>query len=418
MEDFRPIEPAQHILEIEYAVRGPLEDIAIELEASGRQVIHLNIGDPARFSTHKVPRELIQILTEKLETGECSPYGDSMGNPLIRKVIAENIRRDIKGVNGNPVSKDDIFIGSGSSELISFCIEVILNPGDGMLIPDPGYPLYEALIRKVHGKPQFYSLDEAKQWSISMESLEEKVDNKTKAIVVINPNNPTGRNYKKEQLQMIRGFADRHGLMMLSDEVYSHLNYDSKRHVHLATLKGDYPVITFFSLSKNYLAPGFRVGWMVRTDPNNLTEKYWKEMRKPASIRLCSSTLMQYAIIPALTNRNTLKHTLKSSTKDTFTNALRRNAELTYRMLNNREAGISCIEPEAGFYAFPKIELPEGKTDFDFAKSLLLETGVYVNNGSGFGPSGAGHIRVVFLPEFDVLKEAYRRLIEFKKEYR
>lgn len=423
MEDLRPIEPAQHILEIDYAVRGPLEEIALELEASGKEVIHLNIGDPARFGMHKAPMQLTSILLEKLEEGRCFQYGSSAGNPEIRRTIAEKTRH-IKGVNGGDVTENDVYIGNGSSELITFCIKALLNLGEGILIPDPGYPLYSAVIREARGESQFYSLDEGDSWRLTEKSLEKAVRGNTKAIVVINPNNPTGRNYIREELQMVRRFADRHRLLILADEVYSHLNYNGNGHIPLAMLDGDYPVITFCSLSKNYLAPGFRVGWMVRTDPHGLTQKgdgkgYWDTaISKLASVRLCPSTLMQYAIIPAITDDSTLKHTLESGTDSTFTDHLKRNAELTYRKLNDAAVGISCVKPQAGFYAFPKIELPEGKTDFDFAKSLLINARVYVNNGSGFGPGGAGHLRVVFLPEFNVLKEAYSRLIEFKNEYR
>lgn len=415
MARLKRIESAKHIEEISYAVRGPLDRITEQIEAEGEKVVKLHIGDPATHG-HETPIQLREIILETLKNEKCLHYGHSMGVPELREIIAKNSSH-IMGFNGMPVSRDDVGIGEGSTGPVDFCIGALLNPGDEILIPDPGYPMYEAIIRKYHGVPKHYSLIEEKNWGLDISELEKKVTKRTRAIVVINPGNPTGRNYDEKTLQDIRRFADKHGLMIFADEVYSFLNYDGKKHCPLATLEGEYPVITFGSLSKNYLSPGLRVGWMIRADPNGLTQDYWAEVSKLASIRLCSAPLLQYALKPAFEDGRTRQHTLLKKGVDTFVKKMKRNAELTYDMLNNPEAGISCVRPEACFYALPKIDIPEGVTDFDFARDLLIHRHIQVNNGSGFGPSGKGHIRIVFLPDYDTLKEVYEKIIDFKMNF-
>ncbi|MFC1732029.1 aminotransferase class I/II-fold pyridoxal phosphate-dependent enzyme [candidate division KSB1 bacterium] len=418
----KPIEPARHIKPINYAVRSELDDVADQIDEeykrknSKKRVRRLQIGDPGKYE-HRTPILLKKNILDTLEKEDCLSYGHSMGVPEIRDVIANNSKH-IFGVSNQPVTRYDVGIGNGSTELIDFCIAALLNPGEGLLLPDPGYPVYDALVMKYHGIPQFYSLREDDNWALDISELEKKVTKKTKGIVVINPGNPTGRNYRKRNLQKVRKFADEHGLIIFADEVYSYLNYDGKNHRPIATLKGEYPVITFGSLSKNYLSPGLRVGWMVRTDPNNLTQEYWDEaITKLASMRLCSAPLLQHALRPAFEDRITRQHTLLKNGVDTFVYKMKKNAELTYKMLNNKKAGISCSKPEASFYVFPKLELPEGVTDLDFARDLLIHKHIQVNNGSGFGPNGKGHIRVVFLPEYNILKEAYAEIIDFKMNF-
>jgi len=418
MPELVPIEPAAHIMSIDYAVRGELDKIAKRLSAEGKRTLNLNIGDPKKLGKHPTPPELIDIIVEKLESGDCLGYGDEMGEPELRQIIAENTRKDILGLNNKPITKEDVYIGNGSTELVTFCIEGLLNIGEGILLPDPGYPLYESVIKKVHGEPQFYSLNRG-NWGIDFSNLERKISENTRAIVIINPGNPTGKNYKKKNLQNLRKFADKHKLVIFADEVYSYLGFYGGYHTSIAKLEGDYPVITFGSLSKNYLSPGLRVGWMIRTDPNGLTKKYWEAaINKLAGIRLSSSPLLQYALKPAFTERKAKAHIVMKKEVESFNNELKKKADLTYEMLNHEKAGISCVRPQAAFYAFPKIDLPEGVTDFDFAKDLLIHTGVYVNNGSGFGPNSKGHIRVVFLPEYNLLKEAYDKIIDFKMNFK
>lgn len=413
----KPIKPARHIKNLEYAVRGYLDKITEEIEAKGGKVTKLHIGDPAIYG-HETPIQLREILLETLRNEKCLHYGPSMGVPKIRDIIAKNTTH-IFGLNGQPVTREDVAITHGSTEGISVCIDALLNPRDGLLLPDPGYPVYDALVKKAHGVPQYYPLREENGWTLDISELEKKVTKKTKGIVIINPGNPTGNNNTKKNLQEIRKFADRHGLIIFADEVYSFLNYDGKKHYPLASLKGEYPVITFGSLSKNYLSPGLRVGWMIRTDPNGLAKEYWEEtVRKLLSIRLCTAPLLQYALKPAFEDHRTKQHTLLKKGVDTFIKKMKRNAELTYRMLNDPEAGISCIRPRACFYSFPKLDLPKGVTDSDFVKDLLINRHIQINYGSGFGPSGKGHIRVVFLPEYHVLKEAYEKIINFKMTFR
>jgi alanine-synthesizing transaminase len=416
MPDWDQIEPAPHILEIDYAVRGKLNEIANSMKREGRKITHLNIGDPAKTDDYDVPYELIGVLVKKLVDGECLHYDDERGVAELRRLIAEK-RPDIKGLRGNPLNENDIYIGSGSTELITFSNEALLGMGDNLMIQDPGYPLYPAILSKIHAKPNYYPLDEKLGWAINISELEKRVNERTKGIVIINPNNPTGRNYAREELQEVRRFADRHRLMIFADEVYSHLNYDDKDHVPLATLDGEWPVITFGSLSKNYRAPGLRVGWMIRTDPSGRAEKYWETaISKLAGIRLCSPPLLQYAIMPALTNKKLNEKTTNGD--NSFLEKLRNSAEMTFNYFNNPEAGFSCVKPDAAFYAFPRIDLPEGVTDYEFAKDLLEKRAIFVNPGSGFGPSGKGHIRIVFLPDQDTLKKAYDQIIDFKMNFR
>jgi len=308
MKDAEIVEPARHLLGIDYAVRGELDEEAHEMERSGTTVRRLAIGDPAKAEDYQMLFQLVTVLMDALKDPKSLQYGESKGIYEIRQLIADGT--DLPGILGKSLTPDDISIGYGSTELIAMAHQGVLNPGESIMLSDPCYPLYPALTTLFHGEVIFYGLDAKNNWQLNVSELEAKVKDDTKGIVVINPNNPTGRNHAKEKLQEVRHFADEHHLLTLADEVYSFLNYDGKEHVPLASLEGKWPVLTFGSLSKNYRAPGLRMGWVSLTDPENRAELYWKQLKKLADLRLCPSVPLQHAIRPAFEDEAVLAQTV------------------------------------------------------------------------------------------------------------
>ncbi|MBN2281910.1 MAG: aminotransferase class I/II-fold pyridoxal phosphate-dependent enzyme [Candidatus Marinimicrobia bacterium] len=406
----KKIIPAERTNKVTYAIR----DIVVrakELEAKGLEILYLNIGDPPVYD-FETPASLRNIVADKIRqshqgaTLNVSTYCDSMGIKSAREAVA---RDAVKVKNIPNITADNVFITSGASEAITLCISALINPGENIMTPSPGYPLYSGQIPVYHGELNPYNLNEETGWQIDMEELERVVNDKTKAIVVINPNNPTGANYSKESIENILKFAEKHNLVVFADEIYDKLLMDGKNHIAIASLSKNVPVITFGGLSKNYIMPGWRVGWAIFHDPSGVMSDYREAVNKLLRARLCSPHPQQHMIAPALDE--TTEHFAEVMDKIT------RRRDITYKMLNDIP-GISCVKPEGAFYAFPKIKLPKGVTDKEYVLELLEETGVLVVFGSGFGQKdGTHHFRIVFLPQEKILIKAYNAIKDFTAKF-
>ncbi|OAG27775.1 aminotransferase class I/II-fold pyridoxal phosphate-dependent enzyme [Thermodesulfatator autotrophicus] len=396
--DFEPIKPAKRTENIEYAVRD-IVLVANEARKKGKELIFLNIGDPAQFD-FRTPAPIIEA-TYQAMCENLTGYSASEG---VDEAICA-IRKEARKQGIEPV---DIYVTTGASEAIDFALTALVNEGENVLVPYPGYPLYTAILAKLGAEPNPYYLDEENEWQPDLADIESKVNKKTRAIVIINPNNPTGAVYSEETLRGIIDIARRHQLVIFSDEIYDKLVFDGAKHISIASLDPDVPVVTFNGLSKSYLAPGFRIGWGIVSGPWEVVKDFVEAIHKLARARLSTSHPKQYAIPVALNgNQSHLKEVIEK---------LERRRDLTYEMLNDIP-GISCVKPKGAFYAFPRIDIP-GVSDKEFVKELIAETGVVVVHGSGFGQKpGTAHFRVVFLPPEDLLEKAYERIKDFMKKF-
>ncbi len=397
MSELKKVCPSHRTQNIEYAIRDIVK-VAQERKAAGGDLIYLNIGDPILFDFH-TPRHLIDAAYEAM-LDDHTGYSASEGVPE----AIEAIRKDAVEKGIDPY---EIMITTGASEAIDFALSALVNKGENVLVPSPGYPLYNALLSRLIGEARPYLLDEANGWQPSIDHMESQIDEKTRAIVIINPNNPTGAVYKEETLRQVIELARRYNLVILSDEIYDKLILNSQPHISIASLDKELPIVTFNGLSKCYLAPGFRIGWAIVSGAPELVEEYTEAMRKLARARLCACHPKQFSI-PIALNGN------KVHVEDTI-EKLRSRRDLTVKRLNEIP-GISCQAPNGAFYAFPKIEVDV--KDEDFVKNLIRETGVVVVHGSGFGSlPDTPHFRVVFLPPEDILDEAYNRIEDFMKKH-
>jgi len=383
---------------VSYAIR----DIVVEaskLEKQGKKIIYLNIGDPLKFD-FRTPEHLWKAVFDSKQKGES--YAPSEGISEAREAIANNFKR-----KGMKVDADKIMIGNGSSELIWFAMSCIANPGENILLPRPCYPVYSAAVPFYDIREKYYDLDEENGWQPDTESIRKNIDKKTKAIVLINPNNPTGTNYKKETLEEIVNIAAEHKLILFSDEIYDELLLDEKeKHYCLGSIAKDAPVIVANGLSKNYLATGFRMGWIAPNEFLVQNSDIVEAIFRLGRARLCAVHPFQYAIKAALEGS---KDHIKDAVKK-----LRERRDYSIKRLNEIK-GLSCKKPTAAFYAFPRIDLPI-KDDKEFALRLLRDKGVCVVHGSGFGQKpGTKHFRIVILPPLEILEEAFNRIEDFVK---
>lgn len=390
---------ARRVAGFSYAIRN----IAVEaqkVEAAGTRVRYLNVGDPvgAGFRT---PPHLIEAVKRALAEGH-NGYGPSAGIPAAREAVAAEYAG-----RGWAMTPDRVFITAGTSEGIELALSAIANPEDEVLVPMPTYPLYTAVLEKLGSRASYYRTDPARDWMPDLDHLASLVTPATRALVVIDPNNPTGATYPTTVRRALLDFAERHGLIILADEVYGDLGYDGPVPA-IGALDPDAPVVSFSSLSKAYLAPGWRTGWMAIGRSPRLDDMV-SAVRKLADGRLCSTIPMQHAVAPALLGDR--------SHQASFRAALKARATLTADRLRAMP-GVSCMTPTAGFYAMPKFTLPPGKTDQDFVLGLLRATGVLVVYGSGFGlPALDGYLRIVFLAGLDELSGVYDDMAAFAKEY-
>ncbi len=392
------IKPADRTTGVEYAIRDIVETSKQALSL-GLDLIYLNIGDPVKYG-FKTPKPLIEAVYKAMLENQNS-YSDSLGIPEALKAIESYaLKKGIKPI--------DIFITQGASEAIEFAIASLLNPQDNILLPCPCYPLYQAIVSKLGIEARFYNLSEDKNWEPDVESIESQIDKNTKAVVIINPNNPTGAIYSRQTLETIVEIAKKYNLVILSDEIYDQFVLDEGvEHISIASLCDDVPTVTFNGLSKCYFSPGWRIGWGIVSGPKEVLEDFIEAIHKLARARLCAPHPFQYAIPVALNNDNGyLKEVIP---------ALRKRRDLIVEGLN-QIPHIMCKRPSGAFYAFPRIDIP-GIDDLEFVKRLIMEEGVVVVHGSGFGlKGGANHFRIIFLPEEKILEEALFRIDRFVRK--
>jgi alanine-synthesizing transaminase len=385
---------AQRIQSFSYAIRNIVVE-ARRVEAAGRTVRYLNVGNPPAFG-FEPPAHLIEAVERAMRDGH-NGYGPSPGIPAARAAIAAEYSS-----RGWPVDADRVFVTSGTSEGIA-----LVDPGTEVLVPKPTYPLYTAVIGKLGGRAVYYDADPARGWQPDVERLSALITPATRAIVVIDPNNPTGAVYPPSTRRQLLAVAERHGLPILADEVYGDIGFDGPV-PPLGSLDPDAAVISFSSLSKGYLAPGWRTGWLAVGRSPRLDDVV-TAVGKLADGRLCSTVPMQFAVVSALTGDR--------SHQASFRHALKVRGDITTRSLN-AIPGLSCVAPSAAFYVLPRVALPPGRTDEDFVVSLLRATGVLCVYGSGFGMAPEeGYFRIVFLAPPSELEEVFRAMSAFTDEF-
>jgi alanine-synthesizing transaminase len=373
---------------------------AKKVEAAGRRVRYLNIGDPIQFG-FKTPRHLIEAVERAMRDGH-NGYVPSAGIEPARMAVAQEYTR-----RGMPVPADRVVVTQGTSEGIELALSVLADPGDEVLVPTPTYPLYTAVLSKIGARAVYYRTDPTQGWQPDLDDLKRRTTSATRAIVVIDPNNPTGAVYPEATRRALIDFADRAGLTILADEVYGDVSFDGPTPL-LGSLAPDAPIISFSSLSKAYLAPGWRTGWLVVGACRRLDEVL-AGIKKMADGRLCSPGPMQYAIEPALNGDR--------SHQAEFAQALHARADVTTKRLS-AIPGMRCVMPRAAFYAMPQITLPRGTTDQDYILALLRETGILCVYGSGFGTApGDGFFRIVYLAPPDELNAIYDDMADFTARF-
>ena len=393
------IPTATRVHRFTYAIRNVVAE-AQRVEAAGTRVRYLNIGDPVAFGFN-TPAHLVEAVTRAMRDGH-NTYGPSAGIAPAREAVAAEYTR-----NGFPVSAERVFITAGTSEGIELVLNAVVETDGEVLVPMPTYPLYTAVLAKLGAKALYYRLDPNQGWMPDLDHLSTLVTPKTRALVVIDPNNPTGAVYPRETRRALLEFADRHGLLLLADEVYGELGFDGPVEP-MGILDPDAAIISFSSLSKAYLAPGWRTGWMAIGRSPRLNDLV-AAVKKLADGRLCSTVPMQYAVTAALQGDRSHQIGLREG--------LRARAKLTVDRLRAMP-GMTCVAPTAAFYAMPQIALPAGKTDEDYVLSLLRATGVLCVYGSGFGlPKDAGFFRIVFLAPLAELSEIYDLMAAFTAQY-
>ncbi len=388
MTQSRAIVPAERTREIKYAVRDVLS-VADEAAKAGKKMRYLNIGDPNIFD-FAPPRHMIEATYEAMKANKLGYAATSGIKEAVEAVRREAQRKGIGSIN-------HVYITSGASEAIDLAMGALVNPGENVLTPAPGYPLYTAILSKLGAVNNPYFLDEGNDWQPDIEDIRSKVNNKTRAIVLINPNNPTGSLYTTNVLEEIIRIAIERNLVILSDEIYDKLVFDGKQHVSTASLSREAKIITFNGLSKSYVVPGFRIGWGIVSGPAGELEEYCEAVRKMERARLSANHPEQYAIKPALEGP-------QDHLKEMMAKLTRRRDLMVEKF--NAISGVSCVKPGGAFYAFPRLEIK--MSDSEFVTRLIRETGVVVVPGDGFGQRpGTKHFRVVFLPQEEILAEAF-----------
>ncbi len=393
------ITPAKRTDNITYAVRD-IVVLAKKVADQGKRMMWLNIGDPNAYD-FVTPPHLIDAIHKALLDNQ-NGYAPSSGIPEAVDAVEREARR--KGID----NIQDIFITTGASEAIEICLTALANEGDNILTPSPGYPLYTAVLSKLGVEENPYYLDESDEWQPDLDDIASKINDRTKAIVLINPNNPTGSNCSRELLKGVLKLAREHGIVIFADEIYDKLLFDGGDHVSIASLDKNAPIITFNGISKNYLGPGLRIGWGIVSGDGAVLTDYLEAINKILRARLCANHPIQYCVKPALEG--------DQSHIDDMINRLQKRRDISVNMLNDID-GITCVKPGGAFYAFPKLEI-DGSDD-TFVKKLIEATGVVVVPGSGFGQvQGTKHFRLVFLPPEDVLTNAYEQIGQFMRDYR
>ena len=387
-----------------YDVRGPVVEEAARMEEAGKKILKLNIGNPAPFG-FEAPDEVIHDIMRNVRS--CEGYSDSRGMFSARQAVMQYYQ-----LLGLHVSINNIYTGNGVSELINLCMQALLNDGDEILIPMPDYPLWTACATLAGGKAVHYVCDEQADWFPDIEDMRSKITDKTKAIVIINPNKPTGAVYSRDVLKEIVQIAREHELILFSDEIYDRLLYDGRQHTPIATLAPDLFCVTFSGLSKSHMVAGFRVGWMAISGNTDAAKDYMEGINMLSNMRLCSNVPAQSIIQTSLGGYQSCQEHLKPGGR------LYEQREFIYNRLQEIP-GISVVKPKAAFYIFPKLDVQKFHItdDVKFAFDLLHDKGVLVVQGSGFNWSEPDHFRIVFLPHRRTLGMAADRLGEFLEEY-
>lgn len=390
---------ADRVNRFSYAIRN-IVTAAKAVEARGVKVRYLNIGDPIQAG-FKTPPHLIEAATKAMRDGH-NGYLPSVGIESAREAVAADYTD-----RGVPTTPDRVLITTGTSEAIELALSALVNEGDEVLVPSPTYPLYTAVLAKLAATPRYYRTDPGRDWLPDLDHLRGLVTERTRVLVLIDPNNPTGATYPTPVRLALLEFADEHGLTILADEVYGDLGFEGSLPL-LGTLDRQAPIISLSSLSKAYLAPGWRCGWLVVGATPRLNDAL-AAIKKMADGRLCSPGPMQYAVTAALTGDR--------SHQEVFRQALAERGRITTEAFNAMP-GMTCVAPRAAFYAFPSVSLPPGRTDEHYVLSLLQQTGVLVVHGSGFGARAEdGYFRVVFLADPEQLRAIYGDIAAFTAEY-
>ena len=402
MREFKKSSKLDNVL---YDVRGPVVDEAARMEEAGTHVLKLNIGNPAPFG-FRTPDEVIYDMRQQLT--DCEGYSNAMGLFSARKAIMQYAQlKHIPNVNIN-----DIYTGNGVSELINLCMSALLDSGDEILIPSPDYPLWTACATLAGGKAVHYICDEESEWYPDIDDIRKKINDRTKAIVIINPNNPTGSLYPKEVLEQIVQVAREHQLIIFSDEIYDRLVMDGEKHISIASLAPDLFCITFSGLSKSHMIAGFRVGWMILSGNKAIAKDYIEGLNMLSNMRLCSNVPGQSIVQTALGGHQSVEDYIMPGGR------IYEQREFVYKALTDIP-GISAVKPKAAFYIFPKIDTKKFNivNDEQFVLDLLREKKVLLIHGGGFNWQQPDHFRVVYLPRIEVLKKATDSMAAFLSTY-
>ena len=403
MRQFKKSDKLDNVL---YDVRGPVVDEAARMEEDGARILKLNIGNPATFG-FRAPDEVVFDMRQQL--ADCEGYSDSRGLFAARKAIMQYSQlRNIPNVDMR-----HIYTGNGVSELIQLCMHALLDDGDEVLIPSPDYPLWTACATLAGGNPVHYVCDEANEWNPDLQDIESKVTSRTKAIVIINPNNPTGAVYSREILEGIVEIARRHQLMIFSDEIYDRLIMDGFEHISIASLAPDLPCVTFSGLSKSHMICGYRVGWMVLSGNISSMRDFILGVNMLSNMRLCSNVPAQSIVQTALGGYQSVNEYIRPGGR------VYEQRNYVYEALNQID-GVTAVKPKAAFYIFPKLDVKKFNItdDEQFALDLLHQKKILITRGGGFNWAEPDHFRIVYLPRMEVLKECMEDLADFLSTYR
>lgn len=389
-----------------YDVRGPVLDEASRMEEAGSKILKLNIGNPAPFG-FEAPEEVLLDMRHGLNNAQ--GYSESKGIFPARKAIMQYAQ--LKNIPD--VTINDIYTGNGVSELINLCMQALLNEGDEILIPAPDYPLWTATATLAGGKAVHYICDEQAEWYPDINDIKNKITNRTKAIVIINPNNPTGALYPKEILEEIINVAREHRLIIFSDEIYDRLLFDNGKHISVASLAPDLFCVTFSGLSKSHMIAGFRIGWMILSGRKDLAKDYIEEINMLSNMRLCSNVPAQSIVQTALGGYQSVENYVMPGGR------ICEQRDYIYKALNDIP-GVSAVKPKAAFYIFPKLDIKKFNihNDEQFALDFLKEKKVLIVHGKGFNWAEPDHFRIVYLPQLSVLEESIGKLASFLSTYK
>jgi alanine-synthesizing transaminase len=399
------VSQASRLRDVRYDIRGPVLRRARQLEADGHQILKLNLGNPAPFGLF-APGPVVADVIGSI--GDAQGYSDARGIDPARRAVADSFQR--KGVAG--VGPDDVFLGNGVSELIVMALQGLLNEGDEVLIPSPDYPLWTGAVGLCGGRAVHYRCAEPEGWAPDLEHVADQISPRTRALVLINPNNPTGAVYSRETLLGLLDLARRHGLLVLTDEIYDQILYEDAVHECAAALAPDLLVLTLGGLSKTYRLAGFRSGWLVVSGPRRDAAEYLEGLELLANMRLCPNVPAQYAIAPALGGRDSIGELLRPGGR------LREQRDLAWQKINEIP-GVDCVKPAGALYLFPRLDPDVHKISDDerMVIDLLEQEHLLLSHGTGFNLPSADHLRLVFLAGVDVLDDAIARLARFLQDY-